>query len=657
VKYAAFISYNHRDRRTASWLHRAIENYRVPKALWGREGALGAIGSRLPPLFQDREELAASSDLAASVREALEQSSSLIVVCTPHGAKSRWVNEEVRAFTAMGRRDRIQCVIAGGEPNASRREDLDSDLECLPPALFEGGGGEPLGADIRPGQDGRELAKLKLIAGVLGVGFDELRQREAARRQRRMMIATTASVAGFAAMTALAATAIVSRNEAVRQRDLAREKTLTAQRTVEFVKSIFAVADPSESRGATITAREILNRGAAHIDQGLEREPTVKAELGTTLGEVYTNLGLLHDGAGLISRMLSVRGVAPSTRARQYLALGDTRELAADDEAAIKAYEQALALAAAPGADREDLVPRILSGLGEARANSGDPARGERDARQALAADRRAKPASVDVARDLEALATTQILANKLAAAPALLQEALALRTRLQGTDHPLVLQDLNRLGYVAYMRHDSAQAGRLWRQELTSEERLLGPDHPVVATALNNVALTEVEQRQYAQALPLLNRAIHINLTQRSDTVADVVFMYTNLGIALRATGDPAGAVAALRKAIVAGRLHKHRGLAPAMAMLSDLQCARGDVKAGLAGLDEATPIMAHDYPGDPWRRAWIDTIRGGCLLKTGQKATAARLLAEAGPAIRERWPPGSHYLARYAELAAAAR
>ena len=70
----------------------------------------------------------------------------------------------------------------------------------------------------------------------------------------------------------LAATAIVSRNEAVRERDLAREKTLTAQRTVEFVKSIFAVADPSESRGATITAREILNRGAAHIDQGLERD-------------------------------------------------------------------------------------------------------------------------------------------------------------------------------------------------------------------------------------------------------------------------------------------------------------------------------------------------------------------------------------------------
>ena len=94
--------------------------------------------------------------------------------------------------------------------------------------------------------------------------------------------------------------AIKQRSEAIKQRDIARQKSLTAERTVEFVKSIFTVSDPSEARGASITAREILDRGAVSIQQGLEREPTVKAELGTTLGEVYTNLGLLHDGDRLI---------------------------------------------------------------------------------------------------------------------------------------------------------------------------------------------------------------------------------------------------------------------------------------------------------------------------------------------------------------------
>jgi hypothetical protein len=92
VKYSAFISYNHRDRKTAGWLHHAIETYRVPKALWGRESPLGVLGKRLPRVFQDREELAASTDLAGSVLEALEQSASLIVICTPNGRRSGAVN-------------------------------------------------------------------------------------------------------------------------------------------------------------------------------------------------------------------------------------------------------------------------------------------------------------------------------------------------------------------------------------------------------------------------------------------------------------------------------------------------------------------------------------------------------------------------------------
>ncbi|MFI4949893.1 MAG: toll/interleukin-1 receptor domain-containing protein, partial [Caulobacterales bacterium] len=290
MKYAAFISYNHRDRKTAAWLHRALETYRVPRHMHGRETHLGVLGARLPPIFRDREELAASSDLAASVRAALEASATLIVICSPNGAQSRWVNEEIRAFAALGRRDRIQCLIAGGEPDASRKPGADPSQEALPPALFENGGGEPLASDIRPGQDGRDAAKLKLLAGILGVGYDELRQREAARRHRRMAAVAGGSAVGFLVMSALAASAVVSRNEAVRQRDVARQKTLTAERTVTFVKGLFEVADPSEARGATITAREILDRGAASIDHGLEREPTVKAELGTTLGEVYTNL-------------------------------------------------------------------------------------------------------------------------------------------------------------------------------------------------------------------------------------------------------------------------------------------------------------------------------------------------------------------------------
>ncbi|HXC60437.1 MAG TPA: toll/interleukin-1 receptor domain-containing protein, partial [Steroidobacteraceae bacterium] len=90
MRYAAFISYNHRDRRWAQWLHRAVENYSPPKGLRSRDES-GIAARPLRPVYLDREEAASSSGLAASVRETLEQSAALIVVCSPAAAGSRWV--------------------------------------------------------------------------------------------------------------------------------------------------------------------------------------------------------------------------------------------------------------------------------------------------------------------------------------------------------------------------------------------------------------------------------------------------------------------------------------------------------------------------------------------------------------------------------------
>ena len=86
MRYSAFISYNHRDRRWATWLHRALELYRIPKRLRGRPAPFGVTGDRLPPVFRDRDELATSSDLGESVRSALAESATLVVICSPHSA-------------------------------------------------------------------------------------------------------------------------------------------------------------------------------------------------------------------------------------------------------------------------------------------------------------------------------------------------------------------------------------------------------------------------------------------------------------------------------------------------------------------------------------------------------------------------------------------
>ena len=145
-RYWAFISYSHADKRWGDWLHRALETYRVPKHLVGKTEAFGPVPRRLYPIFRDREELSASSSLGTNIERALQQSRSLIVICSPDSATSLWVNEEIKSFKSLGREDRILALIVEGEPNASDgRGRVSPDQECFPEALRFRAGAEPAG--------------------------------------------------------------------------------------------------------------------------------------------------------------------------------------------------------------------------------------------------------------------------------------------------------------------------------------------------------------------------------------------------------------------------------------------------------------------------------------------------------------------------------
>ena len=129
------------------------------------------------------------------------------MLCSPAAAASRWVNQEILEFKRLGRADRILALIVEGEPNAA-----DPALECFPPALkYVGADGqlsedhaEPIAADFRPQGDGKDNAKLKLIAGLLGVSFNDLRHRELIAARRRVRVYQSIA----AAMVLLAALAV-----------------------------------------------------------------------------------------------------------------------------------------------------------------------------------------------------------------------------------------------------------------------------------------------------------------------------------------------------------------------------------------------------------------------------------------------------------------
>ena len=242
-RYYAFISYSHRDKAWADWLHKAQETYAIPKRLVGQSTAAGVIPKRLTPIFRDRDELASANDLGRKVNEALAQSANLIVICSPRSAASRWVDEEVLAFKRLGHSERIFCLIVDGEPNASELPGRAAE-ECFAHALRYqlGADGalssertEPIAADARPGKDGKTNAKLKLIAGMLEVGFDQLKQRELQRRTRRMTAIAALAVAVMAVTTTLAIAALFARHAAVVASQAAERRQKQAEGLVTFM--------------------------------------------------------------------------------------------------------------------------------------------------------------------------------------------------------------------------------------------------------------------------------------------------------------------------------------------------------------------------------------------------------------------------------------
>ncbi len=235
IKYKAYISYSHRDNKWATWLHRALESYRVPRNLVGTVTPFGEVPAKVNPIFRDRDDLSSASDLGGTVQKALSASENMIVVCSPSSVASHWVNEEIRSFAKMGRAERIFCVIVDGDPGG-----IEASSSCFPSALAEIGMQEPLAADVRKWADGKHLSKLKIVSGMLGLPLDQLRRRDLQKRQRGWAIAAVAALA----ITAVMITAVTSRITAQQRRDSG--ESLVASKLSELRTILNLKDDPED---------------------------------------------------------------------------------------------------------------------------------------------------------------------------------------------------------------------------------------------------------------------------------------------------------------------------------------------------------------------------------------------------------------------------
>lgn len=599
-KYRAFISYSHKDEKWASWLHKALETYRVPKYIVGRATPMGTVPARMGKVFRDREELSSSHSLGTELTQALEDSACQIVVCSPNAANSHWTNEEILTYKRLGRENRIFCLIVDGEPGSDH-------AECFPPALRYriGGDGElsdelaePIAADARPHADGKLNALLKLISGMLGVGFDALKRREHHRRQKRLVMITTAAIGGMVITSGLATLALLARNEANVQRRQAEIESETSRQTTEFMVSLFSVSDPSAARGNTITVREILDQGADRIEQELNTQPEIQAILMDTMGTVYKSLGLYPKAGNLLDEALLKR-----------------RELLGDDNIDVALTKAHLAEVLTLQAKYDVAEPMYKEALDTQRKLLGDNA--------------------IEVARTLVGFANLLTAEGRFEDAEVLLRESLQIRRAVLGEEHLGVAKSMEDLGMNLFDQGNYETAESLLADSNNMRKRLLsGSPHPQLADGLNNLALVYWEQGRFDEAESLYREALAMNEVLLDDYHPHIAVNMNNLAVLLHDKGDFDAARPMYEDVITARRASLgdvHPEVALALNNLAFLLYDSGEPDAAMSMLREAIDLYRQIFPeGHPDLASSLGTL-GSWLTNEAAYAEAEPLLLEA--------------------------
>lgn len=305
--FHAFICYSHRDRKWGNWLHKALERYRIPKRVI-REHKEKDIPNRLFPVFRDREELSPAKDLGEKINQALADSDSLVVICSPDSAKSEWVNKEIKRFKQIGREGRIYCLIVAGEPDVSDGHQTAKN-ECFPEAVrfnvtddgqITSVRAEPIAANARKDKDGKRRALIKLVASIIDVPFDELWQRDQVRKTRQLTGSIIAALALALLFAGIALFAVNARDDARIQRDEAIRQSNRANLQETIAKEEKKSAQ--RERDNAIASEKLAEK--RRIEASQQRDLALKAIEGLTY-DVPDRLGKLPGSIPIITDILN----------------------------------------------------------------------------------------------------------------------------------------------------------------------------------------------------------------------------------------------------------------------------------------------------------------------------------------------------------------
>jgi serine/threonine protein kinase len=324
-------------------------------------------------------------------------------------------------------------------------------------------------------------------------------------RRHRIMVSAAAVIAGL-----LIASALV---QAVELQRITRERN-RANRITDFMTAMFKLSDPSEAKGNTVTAREILDKASNDIEGGLANDPELQAQMMGTMANVYTNLGLYSRAQSLLERAADI---ASRNRGPK---------------------------------DRESL--RYSRSLGWVLKQEGRQSDSDKLLRQTLEIQRQAFGAEdPDTLNTMEHLSETLFREGRLDESESLAKQVLAVQRRVLGSDHRDTLTTMANLGGTLLQEGKFDEAEQLLRETLERQRRILGLENLGTLSTADNLATTLTQMKKYEEAEQLFLAVVRTDLRVLGPDHPETLLANYNLACLNAHLNRPDKAVDYLRAAL----------------------------------------------------------------------------------------------------------
>ena len=446
------------------------------------------------------------------------------------------------------------------------------------------------------------------------------------------------------------AVATVGLVRATQAERLAKKEAQTAEQISDFLFNLFRVSDPSEARGNSITAREILDKGTGNIEKELKSQPEIQAELMSVMGAVYQNLGLYEQATSLFEKALAIRRQLYGKDHLEVVAsmnnLANLLADKADYEGAELLLREALEMHRRLRADKK-ILATILNDLAATLHDQGDFTDAELMLREALEIKRTLLgDEHPDVAKGLNNLAALLEEKGDYPGAAALFRESLAMNRKLLGDDAPAVASAMNNLGVLMTNQGEYEEAERLLKEALSIRRKVYGDEHPIVTKNLSNLGIVQYHKGDYESAKNAFLESVMVNRKLLGDEHPDVADGLNNLAYMLRAKGEYGEAEIQFRESLSIYRKvfgKEHPRVAASLTNLAVLLQLRKEYEKAEPLLREAL-AMRRRLLGDEHPDVATSLYHlGNLLFEKGDYEEAEFLLLDSLK-IRQQALPGGH-------------